>query len=420
MFEREEPTSTEKIINAVGLQFEEEIEIVEFHNMIESEAQEENLEEESDPVELNLLEFFLKALSYFEEETNGPQQEAKPNNSTSTAIKTALLADYKQFGSSRLLNDPISTRKESLHSLLGQKEVGRSISNLNFCAMEVNNIVGTNSKLSSEYQMSDTNLRLLKEVIRLKDPNYSKPKVTRKGLNAILKKLLRYLPGLRIMKDLIYFVDEDKFGNERYRYVMPKNEINRTIQELHCKETAGHLGTDKTIEKIKSRLFWTNLSRDVKKFVKECIDCQKFKPPKTYCKPKLMPLGPTRTLMIVTMDMAGTLPETPRGDKHILAMCDHLTKHVKIFPMKGKTAQEVAEKCMDNCMTFGIPDAVRTDKGTNFTSQVVESMWELLDVHTLRTTAYHPKQTASPKDSTVKSKKSSSNLSNKRYKTIGT
>ena len=79
------------------------------------------------------------------------------------------------------------------------------------------------------------------------------------------------------------------------------------------------MGTDKTIEKIKSRFFRTNSSRDVKKFVK-CFDCRKVKTPKTDCKPKLMPLGPTRTLMIVTMDMAGPLPETPRDYEHILAV----------------------------------------------------------------------------------------------------
>ena len=106
---------------------------------------------------------------------------------------------------------------------------------------------------------------------------------------------------------------------------------------------------DNEIEKIKSRFFWTNLSTEVKKFVKEWFDCQKVKPPKTYCKPKLMPLGPTRTLMIVTMDMAGLLPETPR-------------------------AKEVAEKCLEYFMIFVIPEAVHTDQGTKFTSKVIESL----------------------------------------------
>ena len=87
----------------MGLQYEGEIEIVEFHNMIESEAQEENPDEESDPVELNSLEFFIKALSYFVVEANGqlssseqnstklPWSEAKLNDSTSTQSKPLYL-----------------------------------------------------------------------------------------------------------------------------------------------------------------------------------------------------------------------------------------------------------------------------------------------------------------------------------------
>ena len=60
VFEEEEPTKIEKIIDAVGLQNESQIKIVEFyHNMIEPEAQEENPEGESDHVELNSLEFFI-------------------------------------------------------------------------------------------------------------------------------------------------------------------------------------------------------------------------------------------------------------------------------------------------------------------------------------------------------------------------
>ena len=104
-----------------------------------------------------------------------------------------------------------------------------------------------------------------------------------------------------------------------------------------------------------------------------------------------MPLAPSRTLLLITMDMAGPLPETLRGKKYILAICDHFTKYTKTYAMKGQTAEEVAEKCVDFCLTYGIPEAVLTDRGTNFTSQVIESLWERLDVHTLRTTAYHPK-----------------------------
>ena len=123
---------------------------------------------------------------------------------------------------------------------------------------------------------------------------------------------------------------------------MPSNEVKLTIKELHRKETAGHLGTYNTIEKIKSRFFWVNISRDVKKFIRECSECQKVKTPKAFCKPKLVPLAPSSTLQLVPMFMAGPLPQTKGSCKYILAMCDHFTKHIKVFPIKTITSIEVA------------------------------------------------------------------------------
>ena len=296
---------------------------------------------------------------------------------------------------SQLLIDPGSTRGHgSEASLLEDPHDDDSITRLHVDAIEINepsDIIGTNSRITCHYQMSDPNLRWIKELIIKRDQNNGRtPKVNKKELVNVQKKLLKHIKNLRIIKDLIYLLDHDKFGNQTRRYVMPKNEIDLTIAELHSKETAGHLGIDKTLEKVKSRFFWINLSRDVKKFVRECHGCQKVKPPKAYSKPKLMPLAPTRTLVLITMDMAGPLPTTKRGNKYILVICDHFTKFVQAYALRGMTAEEVAEDAIKYCLIFGIPEAVLTDRGTNFTSQLIESLWERLDVHTLRTTAYHP------------------------------
>ena len=87
-----------------------------------------------------------------------------------------------------------------------------------------------------------------------------------------------------------------------------------------------------------------------------------------------MPLAPTRTIILVTMDIAGPLPLTKGGYKYILAICDHFTKHIKVFPMKTQIVLKVAERCLKYCLTFGIPEAVLTDQGSNLTSQVIKSL----------------------------------------------
>ena len=161
-----------------------------------------------------------------------------------------------EMSRSTQIEEPTSTPERSSDPSLEER--------LDINAIELNNIIGTNSSLTSDYQMSDPNLKWLKQII-LSKPNIKElPKLDKNDPNTIIKrKLLKQMSNLQIKKDLIYLVDEDKFKNKRYRYLMPRNEVELTIKELHSKETAGHLGVDKTIEKIKQRFFWINLSRDV-------------------------------------------------------------------------------------------------------------------------------------------------------------
>ena len=41
-------------------------------------------------------------------------------------------------------------------------------------------------------------------------------------------------------------------------------------------------------------------------------------------------------------------------------------------------------------MTFGIPESLLSDGGTQYRSKLLESGYEYLDIHGLKTTAFHP------------------------------
>ena len=56
----------EKIINSVGLEFDPDVEIIEFGEMVGATEKEKEENEQVSP-ELNSLEPFVQALSYFEE-----------------------------------------------------------------------------------------------------------------------------------------------------------------------------------------------------------------------------------------------------------------------------------------------------------------------------------------------------------------
>ena len=142
--DEEDMTRLEKIINSVGLQFEPEMEILEFHEMME--AMETAVEEEEpEPVELNSFEFFVQALSFFEGEAQGKlssteQSPANPVGSSNSrieinSIKTAIMQENNQRWS-QLLDKSTSTREGSPDPSLGEMVDDDSLT-----TMMVNSIV---------------------------------------------------------------------------------------------------------------------------------------------------------------------------------------------------------------------------------------------------------------------------------------
>ena len=158
-----------KIINAVGLEFDPDIEVFEFSEMIGATGT-ATTENDPEPVEINSFEFFFFAqpLSNFEGEALGqlssdgqsPASLAESLNSKIeiNSIKTMMLQDYHHTNS-KLLDESMSTPERSSGSLLEETSYDDSLSNMMVNAINMDNdIIGTNSSLTSEYQMSDPNL----------------------------------------------------------------------------------------------------------------------------------------------------------------------------------------------------------------------------------------------------------------------
>ena len=126
------------------------------------------------------------------------------------AIKTAIL-QQSHSDWSKLLDESLSTLEGSPDLSLGEKMDNDSLTSLMVNSIDVdNNILGINSSLTNEFQMPDPNLKWLKIVIESKERSQDIYKIIKKDLNNIQKKLLKYLPNLKIIKNLIYLVDKDK------------------------------------------------------------------------------------------------------------------------------------------------------------------------------------------------------------------
>ncbi len=128
----------------------------------------------------------------------------------------------------------------------------------------------------------------------------------------------------------------------------------------------------------------------MKTMCRQCQTCQTTAPRKSARAP-LVALPIIRTpFQRLAMDMIGPLPTTPEGYKYILTVCDYGTRYPEAFPMKSTTSKDVVEPLMEMFSRTGIPEEILTDRGSNFISALMQEFYKLMDIRSIKTSAYHP------------------------------
>lgn len=89
---------------------------------------------------------------------------------------------------------------------------------------------------------------------------------------------------------------------------------------------------------------------------------------------------------LIGIDLTGPLPKTSSGFQYILTVTDYFSKWVEAFPLKTKTAVEVAKNLCSLIYRHGCPQRILSDQGREFVNQV--SRFVYICVH-LDYTAYN-------------------------------
>ena len=125
-------------------------------------------------------------------------------------------------------------------------------------------------------------------------------------------------------------------------------------------------------------------------WVASCDKCQKHKPNKPN-HGQLIPLRTTYPFEIVGIDIQGPFKTSRAGNKYILVCIDYFTNWVEACPIKSEDAVTVADAILSLIITrHGCPEKVLTDKGTQFTSKLIQHLLKKFNIIKLETTAYHP------------------------------
>ena len=130
--------------------------------------------------------------------------------------------------------------------------------------------------------------------------------------------------------------------------VIPGSLKDKVIQLFHDTMSGGHLGREKTMEKIKLRAYWYGMSTDVRLYVATCRQCTVNKR-----SPRTM-RAPSQNYQTgnpgdrVHLDMLGPFCESHQGHKYVLMIIDQC-KMRSLLPRHFSNTTSFVLECLGVC-----------------------------------------------------------------------
>ena len=133
------------------------------------------------------------------------------------------------------------------------------------------------------------------------------------------------------------------------------------------------------------------MSKHISDFVRNCSLCAQNKLDPNHNKAPLQSIEVSEPFVSWAMDYMGPLPETLRGNKHLLVVMDHFTKWCEVFATPDQKAKTVAAILVSRVFSrFGPPTVLHSDQGRNFEGNLMKEICTLMGIYKSRTTACHP------------------------------
>ena len=166
-----------------------------------------------------------------------------------------------------------------------------------------------------------------------------------------------------------------------------EGEAETVIKEVHIQ---GHLGENKTWKAFNRKYSTPQGRQKCREVVRTCPECQLGKDYKTQHNPKghINSSGPWET---VSIDIVGPLPVDGKSHRYIVTMMDVYSRYLIATPVKNHTASTISRCLYESVVAyFGAPRSILSDRGTELTGMIWESLAQLLGAKIKLTSPYYP------------------------------
>ena len=204
---------------------------------------------------------------------------------------------------------------------------------INTCSVTLNPSINIR-----DAQQQDASIAKLRD---LKLRNQPKPSVS-KSQDVYFRKMLRHYDKLFIRDEILVRAIGQRKSYPNYVIVLPQSLITTCVKAMHDSPFAGHMGVARTEERIRQRFYWPGIHNSVQTFIHNCRACAQRKIATHNNKAPTQHIEVGEPFTFWAIDYMGPLPETARGNRHILVMMDHFSKWCEAFPTKDQKASTVA------------------------------------------------------------------------------
>ena len=136
--------------------------------------------------------------------------------------------------------------------------------------------------------------------------------------------------------------------------VLPQTLRRKFLQLVHDSPLGGHMGRDRTWDRVRSTVWWPGVKSDVINYVAGCDVCQRVKHGQKG-KAALENTGiPKRPFQHIQIDFVGPIQASvPEGFTYVLAIQDVLTRFVKLVSTTDNSAETAVRVLIDEWITPG-------------------------------------------------------------------
>ena len=185
----------------------------------------------------------------------------------------------------------------------------------------------------------------------------------------------------------------DESAQVKYHQILlPKHLLKELLQAIHG-TAHRHTGISKRLQEIRQKYHYPGIAKHVKKWVEGCEICAKDKRVSNkVITPELLKLpewdlGPEDAMQI---DLLPNLPASG-GYQTVMTAIDVFSRYLFAYPLTEATATNVAKVIIDIMTKHSyLPTTLITDKGSAFTSKILEEITEILGITLKCATTKHP------------------------------